>query len=355
MRNLSKEYDQDLCLIPSEVISFVKKTQLKQYEQLQKQYGSSVDSKIIENLAKNIAKNKTIDVLRNGIKDRGQKIHFAFFKPSNSKTPEHEQWYKDNSLSIVRQLFYSKKNKNSIDIVLFINGIPVVTMELKNALTGQNHHNAIKQYIQDRNPKGEPFLEFQRCLVHFAVGTEKVFMATQLKGKSTYFLPFNKGLLNANPNGFATSYLWEEVLRKDSLMDLVQNFISLQDDKKQVYDPKTKKLIEKKSKVLLFPRFHQRRAVNKILKALQSDGTGKNYLIQHSAGSGKSNTITWLAYRLANFYQKYDDNRAMYDSIFVVVDRRVLNKQLQENIRQLDNTPGLIAYIDDKSTSQDLT
>ena len=350
----NKDYDHDLCLIPDEVISFVKKTQSKQYEALQKQYGSNVDTKIVENLAKNIAKNNTIDVLRNGINDRGQRLYFTFFKPSNNKTPEHEQWYNDNSLSLVRQLFYSKKNKNSIDIVLFINGIPVVTIELKNALTNQNHHNAIKQYMQDRDPKGEPFLEFQRCLVHFAVGTEKVFMTTQLKGKSTFFLPFNKGLVNGNPSGFAVSYLWEDVLRKDSILDLVQNFISLQTDKKKIFDPKTKKLIEKSSKALLFPRFHQRRAVNKILKALRVEGTGKNYLIQHSAGSGKSNTITWLAYKLANFYQNYSDTKGLFDSIIVVVDRRVLNVQLQENIRQLDNTPGLIAYIDDKKTSQDL-
>jgi type I restriction enzyme R subunit len=238
--------------------------------------------------------------------------------------------------------------------VLFINGIPIVTIELKNALTRQNHHNAIKQYMQDRDPKGEPFLEFKRCLVHFAVGTEKVFMTTQLKGKSTFFLPFNKGLVNENPDGFAVSYLWEDVLRKDSLLSLVQNFISVQVDKDKVYNATTKKLEEKKSTKLLFPRFHQRRAVNRILEALKVDGTGKNYLVQHSAGSGKSNTITWLAYRLANFYQKYTDDKAMFDSVIVVTDRRVLNKQIQDNIRQLDNMPGVVAYLDEKTTAQDL-
>src|SRR5690606_15707172 len=184
------------------------------------------------------------------------------------------------------------------------------------------------QYMQDRDPKGEPFLEFKRCLVHFAVGTEKVFMATELKGKATYFLPFNKGLTNHSETGFAVEYLWQDVLRKDSLLDLVQNFISVQSDKEKTYDPKTKKLVEKKSTKLLFPRFHQRRAVNRILEALKIDGTGKNYLVQHSAGSGKSNTITWLAYRLANFYQNYTDTKALYDSIIIVTDRRVLNKQI---------------------------
>lgn len=347
-------YDKDLCVIPSEIIAFVKDTQPKKYQELTKQYGALVDAKIVENVAKNITKNKTLEVLRNGVKDRGQKLDLAYFKPAHNKTPEHEVAYTKNRLAIVRQLKYSNRNNNEIDFVLFINGIPVVTAELKNALTGQNHHNAIKQFMQDRQPKGEPFLEFKRCLVHFAVGTEKVFMATELKGKSTYFLPFNTGLSNHSDTGFAVEYLWENVLRKDSLMDLVQNFISVQTDKEKVYNPKTKKLEDKKSTKLLFPRFHQRRAVKRILVALKTDGTGKNYLVQHSAGSGKSNTITWLAYRLANFYQNYTDVKALYDSIIVVTDRRVLNKQIQNNIRQLDNTPGVVAYIDEKSTSQDL-
>ncbi len=347
-------YDKDLCVIPSEIIAFVKDTQPKKYEELAKQYGVLVDAKIVENVANNITKNKTLEVLRNGLKDRGQKLDLAYFKPAHNKTPEHEIAYAKNRFAIVRQLKYSNRNNNEIDIVLFINGIPVVTAELKNALTGQNHHNAIKQYIQDRDPKGEPFLEFKRCLVHFAVGTEKVFMATELKGKPTYFLPFNTGLVNHSETGFAVEYLWEDVLRKDSLMDLVQNFISVQTDKEKVYNPKTKKLEDKKSTKLLFPRFHQRRAVKRILEALRKDGTGKNYLVQHSAGSGKSNTITWLAYRLANFYQNYTDTQALYDSVIVVTDRRILNKQIQDNIRQLDNTPGVVAYIDEKSTSQDL-
>lgn len=347
-------YDKDLCVIPSEIIAFVKDTQPKKYAELAKQYGALVDAKIVENVAKNITKNKTLEVLRKGIKDRGQKLDLAYFKPAHNKTPEHEIAFAKNRLAIVRQFKYSKRSNNEIDIVIFINGIPVVTLELKNALTGQNHHNAIKQFMQDRDPKGESFLEFKRCLVHFAVGTEKVFMATELKGKSTYFLPFNTGLTNHSDTGFSVEYLWQDVLRKDSLMDLVQNFISVQTDKEKIYNPKTKKLEDKKSTKLLFPRFHQRRAVKRILEALRKDGTGKNYLVQHSAGSGKSNTITWLAYRLANFYQNYTDTQALYDSVIVVTDRRILNKQIQDNIRQLDNTPGVVAYIDEKSTSQDL-
>ena len=297
----NSDYDKKLLLIPGEVIKFVKSTQPKKFEKLQTQYGDRVEEVIAASVSKHINQQKTLKVLRGEVRVGGEKIKMAYFQPSNNKTPEHEEWYSKNRLGIVRQLQYSAKNKNSIDLVFFINGIPIITAELKNALTGQNHHNAIKQYMQDRDPKGEAFLEFRRCLVHFAVGTEKVFMTTQLKGKSTFFLPFNQHLRNLNHNSFATAYLWEDVLRKDSLMDLVQNYISLQTDVKKVYDPKSGKLKEEKSKKLLFPRFHQRRAVKRILEALKKDGTGKNYLIQHSAGSGKSNTITWLAYKLANF------------------------------------------------------
>ena len=350
----ASDYDKQLCIIPSELLQFIKSSQEVAYKKLKDQIGVVTDTKIIERVTKSLKVNKTLATFRSGIKMNGVKLELAFFQPANNKTPEHEYWYKENRLSVVRQLAYSTKNKNEIDLGFFINGIPVATAELKNALTSQNHHNAIKQYMQDRDPKGEPLLEFQRCLVHFAAGTEKVFMTTKLAGKSTYFLPFNKGLQNYNPDGFATAYLWEDILRKDSVLDLVQNFINLQEDIDKSYDPKTKKLVEKKSTKLLFPRFHQLKAVRKILAQLKIDGTGKNYLIQHSAGSGKSNTITWLAYRLANFYQNYTDQKGMYDSVIVVTDRRVLNKQIQDNIKQLDNTPGMVMYLDQNTTSKDL-
>lgn len=348
------KYDRVNALIPSEVLGFINKTQSLKYSALIGQLGDTAETKLLERISKSLKQNKTLSTLRQGIKMNGIHFELAYFQPANNKTPEHEEWYEGNRLSVVRQLIYSVKSNNEIDLTFFINGIPFATAELKNALTGQNHHNAIKQYIQDRDPKGEPLLEFQRCLVHFAVGTEKVFMTTKLAGKSTYFLPFNMGLRNENPNGFDTAYLWEDILRKDSVMDLIQNYINLQQDSEKYYDPKTKKLAEKKSVKLLFPRFHQLKAVRRLLEQLKIDGTGKNYLIQHSAGSGKSNTITWLAYRLANFYRNYTDEKALYNSIIVVTDRRVLNTQIQENIRQIDNIPGMVAYLDEKTTALDL-
>ncbi len=348
-------YNKDWCVIPEDIVGFIKDTQKEKYDKLVLQYGLNTDAKIVERVVDSIKKtqNKTIQVLREKIKDRGQNIDLVYFKPTHNKTPEHQEWYKKNRLTVIRQLKYSKQNENSIDIVLFLNGLPVISIELKNALTGQYLHDAIKQYISSRDPR-ETFFEFKRCLVHFAVSTEKVSMCTELKGKQTRFLPFNKALINEDHNGYATSYLWEDVLRKDSLMDLIQNYINIQVDKETYWDIKSKSLKEKESVKLIFPRYHQRRAMQKIVKAIKVDGVGKKYLIQHSAGSGKSNTISWLAHRLSDFYQDLDDERALFNGVIVVTDRRVLNRQIQDNIRQFEHTPGVVEYIDEKKTAQDL-
>jgi type I restriction enzyme R subunit len=348
-------YDKDMCLIPEDLLGFIKDTQPNKYEALCAQYGANTDNKIIELVSDKINKSKlkTLQVLREKVKDRGQYLDLVYFKPLHSKTPEHLEGYLKNKLTIIRQLKYSKKNGNSIDIVLFVNGLPVVTLELKNALTGQYLHNAVKQYIKDRDPK-EPLLEFKRCLVHFAVSTEQVSMCTELKGKDTFFLPFNMALVNESKDDYATAYLWKDVLRKDSLLDLLQNYINLQVNKEKYYDLQTKALREKEKPVLIFPRFHQRRAVQDILKAVRKDGVGSKYLIQHSAGSGKSNTISWLAHRLSDFYKSPDDQRALFNSVIVVTDRRVLDRQIQDNIRQFEQVPGTVEYIDKDKSSQDL-
>jgi type I restriction enzyme R subunit len=348
-------YNTEHCVIPEDIIGFIKDTQKEKYDALTFQYGDDVDAKIIERVVDTYKKSqhKTIDVLRGKIKDRGQNLDLVYFQPTHSKTPEHKEWYQKNRLTVIRQLKYSTRNNNSVDVVLFLNGLPIITIELKNALTGQYLHDAIKQYINDRDPK-EPLFEFKRCLVHFAVSTERVSMSTELKGKQTRFLPFNKALINENPDGYATSYLWEDVLRKDSLMDLIQNYINIQVDKETFWDVKTKALKEKESIKLIFPRYHQRRAMQKIVKAIKLDGVGKKYLIQHSAGSGKSNTISWLAHRLSDFYQDLDDERALFNGVIVVTDRRVLNRQIQDNIRQFEHTPGVVEYIDEKKSAQEL-
>jgi type I restriction enzyme R subunit len=348
-------YDKSLCLIPEDLLGFIKDTQPKKYEALFNQYGAATDTKLVELVADQVNKSKlkTLQVLREKVKDRGQYLDLVYFKPLHSKTPEHLAGYVKNRFTIIRQLKYSRKNEKSIDIVLFVNGLPVVTMELKNALTGQYLHNAVEQYIEDRDPK-EPLLEFKRCLVHFAVSTEQVSMCTDLKGRGTFFLPFNMALINHDDNDYATSYLWKDVLRKDALLDLIQNYVNLQVNKEKYYDTQTKALREKEKSILIFPRFHQRRAVQNLLEAVRNEGVGNKYLIQHSAGSGKSNTISWLAHRLSDFYQHPDDAKSLFNSVIVVTDRRVLDKQIQDNIRQFEQVPGTVEYIGENKTSQDL-
>lgn len=345
-------YSKDLCLIQEDLIDFIKDTQFKKYQKIEDQYGADTDRKIAYYASELIrkGKNKTLAYFRMKLKICGQHLDTVYFKPQHDKSPEHWDWYKKNRLTVVRQLKYSHQNENSVDVVLFVNGMPVVTIELKNALTGQYLSDAIKQYIKDRNPK-EPLFEFKRCLVHFAVSTEKVAMCTELKGKSTYFLPFNKGLVNTDDNNYATAYLWEDVLSKDSLLNLIQNYINVQVNKDKYYDPKSGKIKESEKEVLIFPRYHQRRAVERILGALEMEGVGGKYLIQHSAGSGKSNTIAWLAHRLSGFYQNINDSRALFNSTIVVTDRRVLNRQIQDSIRQFEQVPGAVVYIDDSQPS----
>jgi len=344
-KRLPENYDKDLCLIPEEVIHFIQSTQPDEYKNLVKQYGKNTPNKIYYRLSEEIKKWGTLHVLRKGFKDRGQRLRFAYYEPSSGMNPEHKILYKKNRFSIVRQLKYSKKNENSLDISIFINGIPIITGELKNSLTGQFVEQAIKQYKTDRNPK-EPLFHFKRCLVHFAIGNEKVFMTTKLNGENTRFLPFNLDTENpVNPEGHQTAYLWEDILQPDTLLNLINNYLHIQKNSEKYYD-KYKGLVEYEYNVSIFPRFHQLDSVRKILDAVREDGIGHSYLIQHSAGSGKSNSIAWLAHQLASFYQNETDTERLFDSIIVVTDRRILDKQLQDTIKQFEQTTGVVNPID---------
>jgi type I restriction enzyme, R subunit len=344
-KRLPEDYDKELCLIPDEVIRFIKSTQPKEYENLQKQYGQNTDQKICSHLATDIKKWGTLHVLRKGFKDRGQKLRFAYFKPSSGMNPEHQTLYQQNRFAIIRQLKYSIKNENSLDMAIFINGIPIITAELKNSLTGQFVEQAVKQYMNDRDPR-EALFYFKRCLVHFAVGNEKVFMTTKLQGEHTRFLPFNQDSQNpVNPDGHQTAYLWEDILQPDTLLNFIGNYLHIQTHTEKYFD-KHKGLSEKQYEVSIFPRFHQLDVVRKIVDAVKKEGVGKNYLVQHSAGSGKSNSIAWLAHQLASLYQKEIDTERMFDSIIVVTDRRVLDDQLQNTIKQFEQTTGVVNPID---------
>jgi type I restriction enzyme R subunit len=351
-----ENYNKEHCLLSDVFFRFLKDTQPEIFEELEKQYGEQTERHILQHIAQNISSRGVMRALREKIKDRGQELTLYYPQPANSKNPDHERLYRKNIFTVVQQLHYSEKNENSIDLVLFINGIPIVTAEVKNALTGQYLNDAIRQYKYDRDPK-EPLFQWKRCLVHFAVSTEKVSMTTKLAGEKTYFLPFNLDIdnpPNTTDNSFSTEYLWKEVWHKDSLLELIQHFVHEQTDSEKYFDNYTNSIKEKKSEKVIFPRFHQRRAVRSLLEAVRENTVGTNYLIEHSAGSGKSNTISWLTHRLSSFYRNSDDDKRMFDSVIVVTDRKILDRQLQNNIMQFEQVSGVVETIDDKKTSVDL-
>lgn len=339
-------YNKDLCSIPEDLIGFIKDTQAKQYEKLENQYGPQTEEKLLKRISDEIEKRGLIDVLRRGVKDRGSSFQLVYFEPKSGLNPEHRKLYNQNRFTVVRQLKFSQKDEQSVDMGLFVNGIPVSILELKNSLTGQTHVDAEKQFRDDRDPK-EPLFRFKRCLVFFAVGNEKVSMTTRLSGQKTRFLPYNKDIENpVNPDDHKTSYLWEEILQPNSLLDLIENFVHVREEVDKVYDPDTKRIVDKKSETLVFPRYHQLRVIRKLKETVIKEGPGHKYLIQHTTGSGKSLSIGWLSHLLTSLYQNPEDPNRMFDSVIVVTDRKVLDKQIQNTIKQLEQTKGVVNPVD---------
>ena len=345
----SSHYSKPLCLISSETLRFIQMTQLEEYQKLERQYGEDTPQKLMVRISNQVKSRGVLDVLRKGVKDRGCDFKLTYFQPASGMNPDHQRLYAQNRFSLIRQLHYSERNEKSLDMVLFLNGLPLVTMELKNSLTGQVFTDAEKQYCTDRDPR-EPLFQFKRCLVHFAVGNEKVSMTTQLQSGKTRFFPFNKGIENpVNPNGHKTAYLWEDILQPDNLMALINNFIHEQETTEKVYDDKIRAVRDEKSRVLVFPRYHQLDVIRQLEGAIVEEGVGHNYLIQHTTGSGKSNSIAWLAYLLTHLYRSESDTNRIFDSIIVVTDRRVLDRQLQNTIKQVAQVEGVVHAVDQTS------
>lgn len=343
MAGNSADYSHELGMFKYEVLHFLQETQPENWQKLSLIHGSDVDNRIIQRIYKEMDLRGSLDVIRNGFIDYGVRFKLAFFKPESGLNPETQVLYNQNNLKVYRQIYYSSQNKNSVDLLISLNGIPVATMELKNHFTGQTAENARIQYATTRDNRELLFVFKKRALVHFAVDPDEVFMATKLDGNKTYWLPFNKGHNKGkgnppNPDGYKTDYLWKEIMQKDSWLDIVQRFVHLQTEEIEI-DGKT----FKKEK-LIFPRYHQLDVVRKITADSKIAGSGKNYLVQHSAGSGKSNSIAWLAYRLSSLHDK-DDNR-VFDSVIVVTDRRVLDQQLQNTIYQFEHKTGVVQKID---------
>lgn len=340
-------YSKELGFFKDEILTFLQRSQPKKWEKISAIHGKDTENRVLQRLYKELDLRGALDVLRKGFVDYGVRFQMAYFKPASELNPDAVQMYNSNSLKVYRQIYYSKKNKNSVDVVLGLNGLPVATLELKNQFTGQNVNHAKKQYKDTRDPKELLFSFKKRALVHFSVDSDEVFMATKLEGSKTFWLPFNQGNGNGKGNpinksgDYRTAYLWKYILQKDSWLQILQQFIHLQTEE-VISNGK----IYKKEK-MIFPRYHQLDAVREITSNVLEYGAGKNYLVQHSAGSGKSNSIAWLAYRLTSLHNAF--NKRIFDSVIVVTDRRVLDQQLQNTIYQFEHKQGVVQKIDKDS------
>lgn len=342
------DFDAQLGLDTVELFGFVEATQAERYGQLVKAHGGNEElarQKFAQRLAQQIDERGTIDVLRHGVRDRNVEIRLSYRRPAFGIAPELVQHYEGNRLTVTRQLPYDPKSNKSLDLCLFLNGLPVATAELKNQLTAQNVEHAVSQYRTDRDPKNLTL--GNRAIVHFAVDPEVVWMTTKLAGKETRFLPFNRGReLSAgnppNPEGHKTSYLWERVWARDAWLDILHRFVNVERPEKGT--PSARRAAER----VIFPRYHQWDAVLKLEADAAAKGAGHAYLIQHSAGSGKSNTIAWTAHRLSTLHTAEDQK--VFDKVIVITDRVVLDRQLQDTIYQFEHARGVVEKIDEDST-----
>jgi type I restriction enzyme R subunit len=341
-RGAAELYDRENAILPEEFLAFFPRSQPELAAALKKQHGANFEAGVLDALVKTLASHGALHVLRHGFKFYGRKIEGAWFRPSHNLNPDILARYDANRLAVVRQLKFIPGHDDSIDVALFLNGIPVATAELKNPLTGQDVHDAVAQY-QRRDPRRLVFQFKKRAVVHFAVDPNLVCMTTHLQGPETRFLPFNRGRNGGqgnpdHPSGFPAAYLWEDVLQRDSFLDILGRFVHLVTEEQVVGGKK------EQTEAIIFPRYQQLEVVRKLEAAARKDGPGHAYLVQHSAGSGKSNSIAWLAHRLAGLHDERD--RKVFDSVVVVTDRRILDRQLQDTIYQFEHKQGVVAKID---------
>lgn len=342
-------FDRARALDPAVFLAFVRETQPKEWAYLKNVQKEKAEETLLDALCDALDSDAEgcLKVLRHGFKCFGKLFRAAYFAPASGLNPETQALYAANRLTVTRQVRYSEKHGGTLDVVLGLNGIPVATAELKNPMTGQTWRNAVHQYKTDRDPNETIFRFRKRTLVHFAVDTDEVYMTTRLSGNATHFLPFNRGCGTGagnpeNPGGYKTAYLWEEVLERHSFLDILARFMHLQVEEKRLGVKTVKR------ETMIFPRYHQLDCVRKLVAAARLEGPGANYLVQHSAGSGKSNSIAWLAHRLAGLHNDRDEK--VFDSVIVVTDRLVLDQQLQNTIYQFEHKQGVVQKIDEDST-----
>jgi len=331
------DYDREHGVDLAHLVAFLRATQPETLDKLGLDEPGPRRTQFLHRLQGELARRGVIDVLRRGVKHGPHHIDLFYGTPSPNNLKAVER-FEANRFSVTRQLRYSRdETRLALDMAIFINGLPVATFELKNKLTKQTVEDAVQQYKRDRDPK-ELLFQFGRCMVHFAVDDHEVRFCTHLKGKHSWFLPFNKGYNDGagnppNPAGLATDYLWNEVLTKGSLTDIIENYAQVVEEKDERSGRKSRKQI--------FPRYHQLAVVRRLLEHVQVDGVGKRYLIQHSAGSGKSNSIAWLAHQLVGLEQ---EDGALFDSVIVVTDRRVLDKQIRDTIKQFAQVSAIVGH-----------
>ncbi len=350
------EWRVDLGLFPARVLDFLQESQVEQWNEMASQLGADLPKKLLAALVKELDAKGSLTVLRHGFKFYGKTFRLCYFKPAHGLNEETIALYGKNQLTLTRQVPCHVGETKTIDMVFSVNGIPVATCELKNPGTGQTWKSAIKQYKTLRDPRAPLFQFKKRALVHFAADTDEVYMTTKLAWDKTYFLPFNRGSdpgdvkcgsgNPVHPSGYRTGYLWQEVLARDSFLEILGSFIFLEKREEKVEDGHGgHKLVTRET--MVFPRYHQLDAVRKLLHVSALAGPGSNYLIQHSAGSGKTNSISWLAHRLANLHSAED--KKVYDCVVVITDRQVLDRQLQDAVYQIEHAQGVIQKVDENT------
>ncbi|WP_419862892.1 type I restriction endonuclease subunit R [Candidatus Poriferisodalis sp.] len=349
------EWDVDLALFPARVVAFLQSAQPELWAEMAALHGGDLEDRIIATLARELDKKGTLDVLRHGFKFYGKTHRLAWFKPAHSLNPEAVQQFASNELSVTRQVRCHPGEADTVDLVMALNGVPVATCELKNPSSNQHWRDAVRQYREDRDPNAPLFRFRKRALVHFAADTEQVHMTTRLAKASTRFLPFNRGSHPGevtcgagnpqHPSGYRTGYLWQEVLERERFLEVIGSYMFLERRDEAVSDHTGTRTAPRET--LVFPRFHQLHAVEALVETARAEGPGHNYLIQHSAGSGKTNSISWLAHHLSSLHSTKDEK--VFNCVLVITDRRVLDAQLQQAIYQIEHAQGVVQAIDQDS------
>ena len=349
------EWDIDRALFPARAVAFIRATQPDEWAQMASLHGTDLEERIVATLARELDTKGSVEVLRHGFKFYGRTFRLAYFAPAHGLNPDALAHFERNELTVTRQTPCHPGKGDTLDLVFALNGVPVATCELKNPMTAQTWRDAVRQYQQDRDPNAPIFRFKRRTLVHFAADPDEVHMATRLAGDATRFLPFNRGSNPgavhcgkgnpANPDGYRTDFFWREVLERERFLDILGSYVFLETGEEKVEDAKGART--EKRETMIFPRYHQLDAVNRLVATARSDGPRRNYLIQHSAGSGKTNSISWLSHRLASLHTAADEK--VFDCVVVITDRRVLDRQLQDAVYQIEHAQGVVKVIDEDS------